>query len=135
MRPVPDSAELLAAARKPSLDPDPEIAIVWPSAIVLSGWADGTLGHVKLRPSAVTEEPGVSPAVARPCAEYVVPMPSNPSNPGDGLVSPSSVTPVLSNEAARFGAGTLTCAVLMSVWVCPWSGWVRPTAGPPVVAR
>src|SRR5579863_3637457 len=112
MRPVPDSAELLAAARNPRLDPEPENAMVWPSAMVLSGCADGTSGQVNVRPPAVTEPPGVRPAVARPCAEYVVPSPSKPSNPGEGLVSPSSVTPVLSKAAARLGAGTLTCAVL-----------------------
>src|SRR5579863_3983108 len=130
MSPVPDSAELLAAARKPRLDPEAESAIVWPSAIVLSGWADATFGQVNVRPPAVTEPPGARPAAARPCAENVVPSPSKPSNPGAGLVSLSSVIPVLSNVAARFGAGTLTCAVLMSVWVCPGPGWVRPAAGP-----
>src|SRR5258708_7913549 len=111
MIPVPASAELLAAARNPSLLPEPEIVIVWPCAMVLSGWADGPLGQVKLRPSAVTGPPGVRPAAASPCAENVVPIPSNPSNPGEGLVLLSSVIPVLSNVAARFGAGTLTCAV------------------------
>ena len=94
--PLPDSVELLAEVRNPSLDPEPLTSKICPSAIVLSGCADGTLGQVKPRPSAVTDAPGVSPAAARPCAENVVPCPSKPSKLGLGLRLPSSVMPVLS---------------------------------------
>jgi hypothetical protein len=46
----------------------------------------------------------------------VVPIPSKPAKPGDGLVLESSVMPVLSNVADRLDAGTCTWAVLISVW-------------------
>ena len=103
---MPDSAELFAEARKPRLAPEPEIAIVWPSAIVLSGSADATFGQVKLRPpaetgapgvrpAADTGAPGVRPAAASPWAENVVPSPSKPMKPDDGSGSELSVTPVL----------------------------------------
>src|SRR6266851_106659 len=109
MTPVPDSAELFAEATNPRRDPEPEIVIVWPCAIVLSGCAAGASGQVKLSPSAVTAAPGVSPAAARPCSEKVVPIPSKPGKPGDGLRLESSVMPALLNVDDRLGAGTSTC--------------------------
>src|ERR1700733_556798 len=119
MVPEPDSAELLAEATKPSLEPDPDTRMICPSAIVLSGWAEGTFGHVNASPSALTVAPGVKPAAARPCAENVVPSPSNPSNPELGFVSLLSVIPVLSKLAASEPNGTSSCAVPSSDWVCP----------------
>src|SRR3984893_15406987 len=127
MVPVPDSGELFAAARNPSLPPDPEIRIVWPLAIWLSGWAEGTFAQVKGRPSAVTAPHGVSPAAARPWVEKVVPIPSKPWKPGEGLVLVTSVVPALSNVDARLGAGTLSCAVLIKVVLPPW-----PRESPPL---
>lgn len=70
---------------------------------------------MKLSPPALTAAPGARPALARPCAENVVPSPSNPSNPDDGFVSLSSVMPVLSKLAARELNGTWSCAVPSSV--------------------
>jgi hypothetical protein len=69
MVPVPDSAELFAAATKPRLEPVPVTAMVWPWASVLSGSVEGTFGQVKFRPPAVTVAPGVMPSAARPWAE------------------------------------------------------------------
>jgi hypothetical protein len=40
--------------------------MVWPCAIVLSGWAGGTLGQLNVWPPALTAAPGVRPSAARP---------------------------------------------------------------------
>ena len=75
-----------------------------------------------MSPSALTVAPGVKPAAARPCAENVVPSPSNPSNPEPGFVSLLSVIPVLSKLAASEPNGTCSCAVANSDCACP-STW------------
>src|SRR5262249_35660470 len=93
-------------------------------AIVLSGWAAApdwpgppaaaTFGQAKCRPPAVTVEPGVIWSAASPSAENVVPIPSKPVKPDDGLVSESDVIPALSKVADRFAYGTRTCTALLS---------------------
>lgn len=47
----------------------PFTRMVSPAARMLSGSQEATLGQVKVRLSAVTVAPGISPALARPVAE------------------------------------------------------------------
>lgn len=54
---------------KPSFEPDPEIAKVWPSATTLSGVPAAAFGQVKVMLLWLTVPPGVMPAAARAWAE------------------------------------------------------------------